>query len=147
MPEPKKTKTEWGSRKTHKDVHLPSGMVVDIELPNLGLLIKSGEIPNPLIDSAIEFGAGQEPSREALEQSWDFVSWIIPRTVVNPKITQEDVENGLIPAEDLDLLAAFISRATDLDAVGNHLGGLQTNAQFRRFRNLLTPDEIAAELR
>ncbi len=142
-----KTKTDWGGRKVHKDVVLPSGMEVDIELPNLALLVKSGEVPNALVDAALQLGAAQEVTKESLEQSWDFICFIIPKTVVNPKITQEDVEKGLIPSEDIDLLAGLIARNTDLDAVGNHLGGLQTNAQFRRFRNLLTPEEIAQDLR
>jgi len=45
------------------------------------------------------------------------------------------------------MIAGFIARATDLDAVGKHLGGLHTNASFRRFRNLLTTEEIAEDLR
>lgn len=144
---PKKTKTEWGKHAVHKDVTLPSGMVVDIKLPNLALMVKSGQIPNPLVDAALEFGGNREPSRDALETSWDFLAWIVPQTVVAPEITQEDIEKGLVPSEDLDMLAGFIARATDLDAVGNHLGGLQTNATFRRFRNLLTTEEIAEDLR
>jgi hypothetical protein len=142
-----KTKAAWTKKGIHENVTLPSGMEVDIRLPNLSQLIKAGEIPNPLIDAAISFQTAETVTREMLEQSFDFAVWILPRTVINPEITEEDVRNGEIPAEDIDLLAAFVARTTDLDAVGNHLGGLESNAAFRRFRQLENVDEIAERLR
>lgn len=146
---PAKTAAGWKKAKVHEDVTLPSGFTVDIQLPNIGQLLKSGDIPNPLIESAIEFqGAARESNKitkEMLEDSFEWVCWIIPRTVVSPKIEADDVAD--LPPEDLDMLAAFVARATDLDAVGHHLGGLDTNADFRRFRDLNTIDEIYEGLR
>lgn len=145
-PTERKTKTGWKARKVHKDVRLPSGQLVDITLPNLSQLLKAGEIPNALVDAAIEFHSATEISREMLEESFDFLCWAIPRTVVSPEITSEDVRDGEIPAEDIDLLAAFVARTSDMDAVGHHLGGLETNQDFRRFRGIRTIDEALADL-
>jgi hypothetical protein len=141
---PRKTKKAWGERRVHEDVTLPSGMVVDIRLPNLNKLLKSGEIPNPLADAAIEFAnaQSQQVTREVLENSFDFACWIVPRTVVAPEITQEDVENDLVPPEDLDMLAGFIARTLDMDAVGHHLGGLESNEAFRKFRGITDLDSV-----
>lgn len=144
---PTKTKTGWKKQGLHEDVTLPSGMQVDIRLPNLSQLLKSGGIPNDLVDAAIEFHSAEKVTREMLEDSFDFVCYILPQTLVAPKITEEDVRNGEVPSEDIDMLAAFISRTTDIDAVGHHLGGLESNEHFRRFRGLLTVDEITENLR
>lgn len=141
---PRKTKAAWGKKRVHEDVTLPSGMVVDIKLPNLNKLLKAGEIPNPLADAAIEFAnaQSQQVTREVLENSFEFACWIVPRTVTAPEITQADVEDDLIPPEDLDMLAGFIARTLDMDAVGHHLGGLETNQDFRRFRGITDLDEV-----
>jgi hypothetical protein len=147
-PKPRKTKDAWKKRKVHEDVTLPSGQVVDIQLPNLSQLLKAGDIPNPLADAAIEFEntRDEKVTKERLIESFDFLCFIVPRTVISPEITPEDVESMEIPAEDLDMIASFIARATDMDAVGHQLGGLETNRAFRRFRNIIDWDEVAADV-
>lgn len=152
--QPKPTKTGWKKAGVHTAT-LPSGYHVSFHLPNLGQLIKSGDIPNDLIDAAIEFQSlsqsaeaeGERPkiTPDMLEKSHDWVCWIIPKMLVEPKITAEDVPE--LPSEDTDMLAAFAARVTDMDAIGHHIGGLDTNAAFRKFRGLTTIDEIVEELR
>lgn len=145
---PRKTKQAWGKKRVHEDITLPSGQVVDIRLPNLNKLLKAGDIPNPLADAAIEFAnaQSQKVTREVLENSFEFACWIVPRTVVAPEITQEDVENDTIPPEDLDMLAGFIARTLDMDAVGHHLGGLEINQDFRRFRGITDIDALLQDV-
>lgn len=145
-PKSTKTKTGWKKRALHEDMTLPSGQVVDVRLPNLPYLLKAGSIPNPLVDAAIQFSEEREITSEMLEESFDFIVWAVPRTIVSPEVTEEDVESGELPAEDLDMIAAWIARSLDTDAVGKHLGGLDTNADWRRFRGRISIDEIAAEL-
>lgn len=141
---PRKTKKAWKDRRVHEDVTLPSGQVVDIRLPNLNKMLKAGEIPNPLADAAIEFANAQDQkvTREILENSFEFACWIVPRTVTAPEVTQEEVENDDVPPEDLDMLAGFIARTLDTDAVGHHLGGLESNDAFRKFRGITDIDAL-----
>lgn len=139
------SKTAWKKVKTHTAT-LPSGAVVKLTLPNLGALLKSGNIPNELVDAAIGFQQAEKITREMLEESFEWVAFILPRTVVEPTITEEEVRNDELPSQDLEMLAAFVARTLDIDAVGHHLGGLETNRDFRRFRDLLTIDEIAEGL-
>lgn len=132
--------SDWKGRKTHKDITLPSGTVVDIVLPNIQVLIKSGAIPNTLIDAALKQQNAGKVTREIISETWDFTCWIIPRTVVSPEITEEDVPD--LPAEDIELLVGFASRTKDMDAVGHHLAGLETQRSFRDFRGITSLDEV-----
>lgn len=145
---PAKTKKAWSAKRVHEDVTLPSGQLVDIRLPNLNKMLKSGDIPNPLADAAIEFAnsQSQEVTREILESSFEFACFIVPQAVVAPEISSEDVANDVIPPEDLDMLAGFIARTLDMDAVGHHLGGLETNKDFRTFRGITNLDEVLSDL-
>lgn len=138
------TKTAWKKNAIHEGVRLPSGAVVSIRIPNLSALLKAGSIPNDLVDAAIQFAASQELTADVMKEGHDFLVWAVPRTVVDPKIDEDEVDD--LPAEDLELLATFIGRTNDVDAVGHHLGGLHTNAEWRRFRGIVSLDEIAAGL-
>jgi hypothetical protein len=59
--------------------------------------------------------------------------------VKEPVITEEDVHD--LPFEDVELLVEIATRQRDLDAVGNHVGGLHTNKQWRQFRGLTHLDQ------
>lgn len=126
------SKTAWKSANVHEGVTLPSGAMVDITIPSLPRLIKAGQVPNHLIDIAVEQGSAEKIDRELLEQTWEFTTFIVPQMVVNPAITAEDVED--LPALDLEMLISFASRVTDIDAVGHQLGGLETQESFRNLR-------------
>jgi hypothetical protein len=133
----------WKKSRVHENVTLPSGFQVDITIPNLATLITSGELPNPLVDAALQNLKPQQEdgsiNREALEKSWDFIKFIVPRMLVSPTVTPDDVDD--LPIEDVEMLAGFATRSNDIDAVGHHLGGLETHRSFRELRGLLTLDE------
>lgn len=138
-----KSKEAWFAAKVHEDVKLPSGNEVDIQIPNLPKMLKAGDVPNDLIDAAIQFEQTSESDDvvEAVKRQQDFIEWIVPLTVVNPAITAEDVAEDRLPAEDVAMLAQFAARVRDTDAVGNHIGGLHTNREWRRFRGRPDFDE------
>lgn len=133
------TKTSWKKAAVHEGVTLPSGTVVSIRLPNLSLMMKTGQLPNGLIESAIkqmEMASSSNPTitPEMIEQQWDFYSFLVSKTVVEPAISQDEVAD--IPAEDIEMLVEFATRQRDMDAVYRHLSGLETQESFRQFRGL-----------
>lgn len=138
------SKTAWKKAGTHEGITLPSGAVVDVRLPNLPELIAAGAVPNELVDAAIEFGTQRKITPEIIAESWEFVKYVVPITVTSPAISADDVSD--IPSEDLQMIAGFAARTVDVDAVGHHLGGLETSAAWRRFRGQLDIEEIAASL-
>jgi hypothetical protein len=140
-PKPKPgTKTAWAKKGVHEGVTLPSGMVVTIKLPNLPAMLKADTVPNDLIDQAISFQSATEVTPQMLKDQWDFIKWIVPITVAEPTITEDEVAD--LPAEDVDMVAGFASRTIDVDAIGHHLGGLETSDAWRRFRGQLDLSEI-----
>ncbi|MBA3240084.1 MAG: hypothetical protein H0T60_02565 [Acidobacteria bacterium] len=127
------TKAGWTKKKRHT-VTLSSGAVVDIEIPNLPTLIKSGQIPNSLIDVAIKVATGTAKiTRELVEEQADFYNKLVSLTVVDPAITDDDVKD--LPYEDVELLISLATRQRDLDALGHHIAGLDKNDDWRTFRN------------
>lgn len=137
------SKAAWKKRKQH-EVTLPSGAEVKIELPDLATMIKGGQVPNELLDVATKVGAGKgiepqdspEEQRKLFGQVSEFNAFLVEKTVIEPAITKEEVLANDLPAEDVDLLIQFALRKTDFDAVGKHLGGLETVDSFRQFRGL-----------
>jgi len=137
-PQAASTVAAWEKNRTHKGVTLPSGTVVDIQLPDLPTLAKAGEIPNELLEAAgtlqkaIDEGDRSDVTVETLANIATFMEFLLPQMILKPKITTEDV--GKLPPEDKELLVAFAQRARDIDAVGRHLAGLEQLAEWRRFR-------------
>jgi hypothetical protein len=136
------SKSAWAKKGVHEGVTLNSGAVVTIKIPNLPALLKKDAVPNDLIEQAISFQGARQVTAEMLKDQWDFIRWIVPITVLSPEISEDDVEN--LPAEDVEMIAGFASRTIDTDAIGHHLGGLETSAEWRRFRNQLDIDEVLA---
>jgi len=135
----KTTKTSWKKAAVHEGVTLPSGTVVSIKLPNLSLMLKTGNIPNSLVEAAVEMQNAMsrgtaEITKEMIEQQWDYYSFLVAKTVVEPEITQEEVAD--IPAEDVEMLVEFATRQRDIDAVYRHIAGLDKMESFRRFRGV-----------
>lgn len=131
---PTKTKSAWIKHKIHEDILLPSGMYVDISIPNLPAMIKSGQLPNPLLDVATKAATDQEVPEDLFEKLDELNTFLVSKTVVKPEITVDEVND--LPAEDLDMLIGFATRSRDLDAAGNHIAGLEKIPSFRRFRGL-----------
>jgi len=137
----KTTKTAWFKAKRHEGVTLPSGTVVTVEIPNLSLMLKTGQLPNALVEAAVtqqNAAAKGDASitREMIEEQWDYYAFLVSKTVVEPSITPEEVAE--IPAEDIEMLVEIATRQRDMDAVYRHLSGLDTQDSFRQFRGLAT---------
>lgn len=142
--EPVTTLAAWKKAKVHT-VTLPSGTTVRMQIPDLPSLIKSGEIPNSLVDAALGAVEGVEKvDREFVEKQAEFTNKVVALSVVEPKLTEEDVASGVIPAEDKDMIAEIATRQRDLDALGHHIAGLHTNKDFRNFRGLTDVSEGVA---
>jgi len=118
-------------------------MVVDIQIPDLAELAKSGQLDNELIQYAIPDApaadAPEEPSVEEkkanLTKLANFHDWLVSITVVSPKLTPEEVAD-VVPTTDKEVLIEFATRRRDIDVVGHHLGGLEGSAEFRKFRGI-----------
>jgi hypothetical protein len=125
---------EWKAAKLHKNVTLPSGTKVDIILPNLPKMLQTGEVPNPLVQAAVDAQQGQRVTEETIREQFDFYKFLVAQTVKNPALHEDDVAD--LPFEDIEMLVELASRNRDLDAVGHHLSGLETVGAFRTFRGL-----------
>lgn len=136
------TTAAWKKAKTHT-ITLPSGTSVDIQLPNLPLLMKAGQIPNPLVElvTKVQTDPNLTVTPEMMKEQYNFTRFIVAVTVVEPKITEDDVDE--LPSEDIEMIVDFAMRNRDVDILGHHLAGLETHADFRRFRGLGRGDEIA----
>lgn len=132
-PRVAKTAADLKKRAVHRGVYLPSGGIVDLKIPNLALLIKTGALPNPLIEAALGTQNVDTVTREMIEENWDYTEFIIPEMLVVPEITAEDVRD--LDALDIELLSNIAARRTDTDAIGRQLGGLDTQEAFRDFRS------------
>jgi len=126
-------KSAWGKAAVHT-ITLPSGFVVDVKIPNMPLLIKTGQIPNHLIDAAIGAIEADKITREMVEQQSEFFDKLVSVTVVDPAIDEEDVHD--LPFEDIDLIVALATRDREVDAIGHQLGGLHKSAEWRTFRGI-----------
>jgi len=127
-------KTSWIGNAQH-DVVLPSGTTIKIKLPNLPQMIKSGTVPNELVEVAIKSASNdnQDPTADDIKAVADFHTFLVVHTVVEPEITEADVPQ--LPSEDTEMIVEFATRQRDLDAVGNHIGGLDKLEDYRKFRD------------
>jgi hypothetical protein len=152
------SKDQWKRAAVHT-ITLPSGAVVNIKLPDLAALIKGGQIPNPLLEIAQKIGSGEpvtapegkaegeegeqsqedektKANAELIGQIGEFHAFLVEQTVHAPEVTKEEVQAGELPTEDVAVIVQFALRERDFDAVGHHLGGLETVPEFRKFRGL-----------
>lgn len=138
---PKTTLSKWKAAKVHDGIVLPSGITVSIVIPDIPQMIESGQIPNELVDLAVTVAQGGRnvPSgSELVGKQIEFTKKIVSVTVIEPKISEEDVKD--LPVEDRELLVNLATRATDVDAAYNHIGGLHKQAQFRAVRGIPDSD-------
>lgn len=140
------TAAAWKKAAQH-DVLCPSGVTVGIRIPDLPALIETGEIPQHLLDAALGAAGAQDPetpSKELIIKQREFTDLVTQITVVEPKLSDEDVKT--IPYEDKDFIVAIATRQRDLDAEGKHIAGLDKSERFRRFRRLGEFDETVEGL-
>lgn len=128
----------WKKVSVHT-VTLPSSAVVQIKIPDLPALMAAGQIPQTLLEAALAAaGADPEPNKkptqEDLQREKQFRDVLVQITVVEPKLSDSDIE--LIPAQDKAMIVEFALRQRDFDAVGDHIGGLTKSEKFRRFHRL-----------
>ena len=127
------TVDSWKSAKTHT-ITLPSGTKVGIVIPNLPLLMKTGRIPNHLVEAAVELQGKRQITAQDLEDQYEFVKTVVVLTVQEPFISEDDVDE--LPFEDLEMIVQFAMRERDTDAVYHHIGGLELVDSFRDVRGL-----------
>lgn len=130
---PKKTLTAWSKAKRHT-VALPSGYEIEVEIPNLPQLVKTGYLSNELVSEALSALQTQKLTPEVIINQAEFYDKLIAITVKEPAVTEEEVKD--LPFEDVELIVEIATRQRDLDALGRHIGGLHTQAEFRKFRGL-----------
>jgi len=136
----KVTLAQWKKNKRHL-VTLPSGTQVEIEIPNLPQMLKVGQIPNNLVDVAVQVASGQQRkvTKELLVEQADFYHKLAAMTIKEPAVSEEDIPE--LPYEDIEMVVEMATRNRDLDAVGHHLAGLEKSDEFRTFRGLGSGDE------
>lgn len=149
------SKSAWGRAGTHT-ITLPSGAEVDIRIPDLARMAAQGKLDNELLKDAVpppdpnqEYVADEpepaktpEERKKALADLAEFNAWLVSITVVDPKITPEEAADPkIVPTEDLEVIVEFATRRRDMDVLGHHMAGLETNADWRTFRGLPSRDE------
>lgn len=130
------TAAGWKAAATH-EVMCPSGFQVKIRVPNLPAMIEAGELPQHLLDAALGVAQGGdaiEPSVDLITKQREFTDHLVMKAVVEPAITTDDLRE--IPFEDMEFIVQIATRQRDLDAQGDHIGGLTKSEKFRRFRGL-----------
>lgn len=127
--------SEWKKNKIHA-ITLPSSTVVEIEVPDLPTLVKTGVIPNELVDIAIGVAQGKKITRDDIVQQADFYNKLCALSVKAPAVSEEDFASGILPFEDKEMIVEIATRQRDLDAIGHHIGGLEKLSEFKNFRNL-----------
>ncbi len=115
----------------------PSGVRVGIRIPDLAALIEAGDIPQHLLKAALGVAMSTtevEPTVELIKQQREFTDILVMLTVLDPQLKESDLVD--LPYEDKEFLVAVATRQRDVDAEGEHVGGLSTSEKFRRFRGL-----------
>lgn len=130
---PKRTLAGWKNAKRH-EITLESGFEVEIEIPNLPLLIKTGYFPNELMDAAIQAIQKDRLTPEIITEASDFYHKLVAITVKSPELTEEDVPE--LPFEDIMLICDIATRNRDVDALGRQIAGLHTSREWVNFRRL-----------
>lgn len=134
MSNKKTTLAAWKAAAVH-DITLSSGVEVKIVIPNLPELVSAGEFPNHLVETAISVATGEtKVTAEEIKAQAEFYRELVSRTLKEPEITPDDVK--VLPFEDIELLASIATRQRDVDALGEHIAGLDKSEQWRKFRGV-----------
>lgn len=134
----------WKKARRHH-VTLPSGFEVEVEIPNLPMLVKTGQLPNELVAKALGTVQQGTLTPEQIAENAEFYAKLAVLTIKDPEITVEDVtgENP-IPFEDVEMIMEIATRQRDIDAMGHHIGGLHTSKEWRHFRGFSYLDQDVA---
>jgi len=124
----------WKKAAVH-EITLASGVVVKIRIPNLPELVSAGEFPNHLVEVAIAVATGESKvTPEEVKAQAEFYRELVSRTLVEPAVAPDDVKE--LPFEDIELISSIATRQRDVDALGEHIAGLDDNEQWRKFRGI-----------
>lgn len=130
------SKTAWAGLAVHT-ITLASGARVKVRFPNVALLLAGDAVPEELRGEAMRkvseelFASLDQPdaagglTEETLKQFDDYHRFLISRSLVEPTLTYDELEEGRPtrpPQEDLDLLVEILVRGRDTDAAGVRLG-------------------------
>lgn len=133
----------WKKARAH-ECTCPSGTVVQIRFPSMTDLIKRDAIPDHLRETALSDMARELAADMSGEESLPKLStedvvaiqelheWLVTETVVEPKLTIDDLPE--LPQEDLEMLTAIASRRRDIDARGIRLG-VEPLSRWESFRH------------
>jgi hypothetical protein len=122
-------------------------MEVEIEVPNLPVLVKTGQLPNDLVRDALGAIQGGALTVDTIKEQADFYGKLVAITVKEPVVTEDDVVgDDPLPFEDIEMIVEIATRQRDMDAVGDHIGGLHTSKKWRTFRGLDHLDQNVAGL-
>ena len=91
--------SEW--RRDEPELHtLPSGNTALLTRPRTLDMIRKGEIPNPLLEVAIDAASGGRPADPAA--AIDFLDFMVSRAFLEPKVALDDEAGpGELSVEDL----------------------------------------------
>jgi hypothetical protein len=94
--------SEWKRDNLPQAHTLPSGNIAVLRRPSLMEMLRHGEIPNPLLDVALEVAQGQ-PLTD-YKQAAEFLSVMVANAFVEPRMTTEDepIAEGEIAISWLD---------------------------------------------
>jgi len=127
---------------------------VKLRIPDLASLFVDGRVPEDLRAVAMSVIAGVDPmdqtmiaaangetgppaaaqiDPQVLSDYIDLLRFLVSSALVEPAVSYEQIKAGLLPNEDIELLAAIVGRKRDTDAKGVILGvePLERWATFR----------------
>lgn len=129
----------WAQAGVH-NIMLPTGVRVDVRIPDLAAIIEGGELPQNLLDAALSAASQQnEPdakkvSVEDIAREREFTDFLVSKTLVKPEVSPDQARQ--IPTEDREMIASIALRLRDMDAEYKTLGGLEKSENFRKVRKL-----------
>jgi hypothetical protein len=72
-------------------VMLPSGNVARLRRPSIMKMIRSGEMPNPLLSAAIGAMTGAQPlNADEIKQRAEFMTYLVVTAFVEPTVSRDD---------------------------------------------------------
>lgn len=130
------TAAAWKKAKYHSVV-LASGSEIELSIPNLPVLAKTGQIPNDLISAAVGVISGEtQITPELLAEQADFAAKLVSIAVHSPKVKEDEVND--LPYEDIELIVEIATRQRDVDALGRQIAGLHKSKEWLDFRAKLS---------
>lgn len=138
------SKADWKAANDagpHRAV-FPSGAVLEFRIPDQGMLLRAGRLPQRLRETALLCAAHPEGAEghmrdlvmaatvstdrdtaisEAIQDGIALGHALVAEMLVKPSVTPEEVEAGLFPEPDVKMLLEFAERRRNIDAAGNRV--------------------------